>query len=70
MMNAPTNRAITAKTNEDAARIKATAQEDAELERNKALADLRSQVVALVTTAGTVRFPCADHRRPDRRARP
>jgi F-type H+-transporting ATPase subunit b len=43
--------AITAKANEDAARIKATAQEEAELERNKALADLRSQVVALSMAA-------------------
>ena len=43
--------AIIAKTNEDVARIKAQAQEDAELERNKALADLRSQVVALSMAA-------------------
>ena len=43
--------AIIAKANEDAARTKAQAQEDAELERNKALADLRSQVVALSMAA-------------------
>lgn len=43
--------AITAKANEDAAKIKATAQEEAETERNKALADLRSQVVTLSMAA-------------------
>jgi F-type H+-transporting ATPase subunit b len=43
--------AIVAKANEDAARTKSQAQEDAELERNKALADLRSQVVALSMAA-------------------
>jgi F-type H+-transporting ATPase subunit b len=43
--------AIIAKANEDAARTKAQAQDDAELERNKALADLRSQVVALSMAA-------------------
>ncbi len=43
--------AIIAKANEDAARIKAQAQEDAELERNRALADLRSQVVTLSMAA-------------------
>ncbi len=42
---------IIAKANEDAARIKAQAQEEAVLERNKALADLRSQVVALAMAA-------------------
>lgn len=43
--------AIIAKANEDAARIKVQAQEDALLERNKALTDLRSQVVALSMAA-------------------
>jgi F-type H+-transporting ATPase subunit b len=43
--------AIVAKANEDAAKIKATAQEEAETERNKALADLRSQVVTLSIAA-------------------
>jgi F-type H+-transporting ATPase subunit b len=43
--------AITAKANEDAAKIKAAAQEEAETERNKALADLRSQVVTLSMAA-------------------
>lgn len=43
--------AIIAKANEDAARLKAQAQEEAVLERNKALADLRSQVVALAMAA-------------------
>jgi F-type H+-transporting ATPase subunit b len=43
--------AIIAKANEDAARIKVQAQEEALLERNKALADLRSQVVALSMAA-------------------
>ena len=43
--------AIIAKANEDAARLKVQAQEDALLERNKALADLRSQVVALSMAA-------------------
>ena len=43
--------AIIAKANEDAARLKAQAQEDALLERNKALVDLRSQVVALSMAA-------------------
>ena len=43
--------AIAAKANEDAAKIKATAQEEAETERNKALADLRSQVVMLSMAA-------------------
>lgn len=43
--------AIIAKANEDAARIKAQAQEEAMLERNKALADLRTQVVALSMAA-------------------
>lgn len=43
--------AITAKANEDAAKIKAAAQEEAEMERNKALADLRAQVVALSIAA-------------------
>ncbi len=43
--------AIVAKANEDAAKIKATAQEEAETERNKALADLRSQVVTLSMAA-------------------
>lgn len=43
--------AIVAKANEDAAKIKATGQEEAETERNKALADLRSQVVALSMAA-------------------
>ena len=43
--------AIVAKANEDAAKLKATAQEEAENERNKALADLRSQVVTLSIAA-------------------
>jgi F-type H+-transporting ATPase subunit b len=43
--------AIAAKANEDVAKIKATAQEEAEAERNKALADLRSQVVTLSMAA-------------------
>ena len=43
--------AIIVKANEDAARIKAQAQEEAELERNKALADLRTQVVSLSMAA-------------------
>lgn len=43
--------AIIAKANEDAARIKAQSQEEALLERNKALADLRTQVVALSMAA-------------------
>ena len=43
--------AIVAKANEDASKIKATAQEEAETERNKALADLRSQVVTLSMAA-------------------
>jgi F-type H+-transporting ATPase subunit b len=43
--------AIVAKANEDAAKIKETAQEEAETERNKALADLRSQVVTLSIAA-------------------
>ena len=43
--------AIAAKANEEAAKIKATAQEEAETERNKALADLRSQVVTLSMAA-------------------
>ena len=43
--------AIVAKANEDATKIKATAQDDAETERNKALADLRSQVVTLSMAA-------------------
>jgi F-type H+-transporting ATPase subunit b len=43
--------AIAAKANEDAVKIKATAQEEAETERNKALADLRSQVVTLSMAA-------------------
>ncbi|MFN8595461.1 MAG: F0F1 ATP synthase subunit B [Anaerolineae bacterium] len=43
--------AIIAKANEDVARIKAQAQEEAELERNKALADLRTQVVSLSMAA-------------------
>jgi F-type H+-transporting ATPase subunit b len=43
--------AIVAKANDDAAKIKATAQEEAETERNKALADLRSQVVTLSMAA-------------------
>jgi F-type H+-transporting ATPase subunit b len=43
--------AIIAKANDDAARIKAQASDEAELERNKALADLRSQVVALSMAA-------------------
>lgn len=42
---------IVAKANEDVARIKAQAQEDADLERNRALADLRSQVAALSIAA-------------------
>ncbi len=43
--------AIAAKANEDAVKIKAAAQEEAESERNKALADLRSQVVTLSMAA-------------------
>jgi F-type H+-transporting ATPase subunit b len=43
--------AIVAKADEDAAKIRATAQEEAEAERNKALADLRSQVVTLSMAA-------------------
>ncbi len=43
--------AIVAKANEDAAKIKAAVQEEAEAERNKALADLRSQVVTLSMAA-------------------
>jgi F-type H+-transporting ATPase subunit b len=43
--------AIVAKANEDAAKIKATAQDEAETERNKALSDLRSQVVTLSMAA-------------------
>lgn len=43
--------AIVAKADEDAAKIRATAQEEAEAERNKALADLRSQVVTLSIAA-------------------
>jgi F-type H+-transporting ATPase subunit b len=43
--------AIVAKANEDVARIKAQAQEEAELERNRILADLRSQVAALAIAA-------------------
>lgn len=43
--------AIVAKANDDAAKIKSTAQEEAENERNKALADLRSQVVTLSIAA-------------------
>jgi F-type H+-transporting ATPase subunit b len=43
--------AIVAKANEDVARIKTQAQEDAELERNRALGDLRSQVAALSMAA-------------------
>ena len=43
--------AIVAKANEDAAKIKVTAQEEAETERNKALSDLRSQVVTLSMAA-------------------
>ncbi|CAG0936294.1 ATP synthase subunit b [Thermoflexales bacterium] len=43
--------AIAAKANEDVAKIKTTAQEEAEAERNKALADLRSQVVTLSMAA-------------------
>ena len=43
--------AIVAKANQDAAKIRATAQEEAETDRNKALADLRSQVVALSMAA-------------------
>ncbi len=43
--------AIVAKANEDAAKIKAAAQGEAETERNKALADLRSQVVTLSMAA-------------------
>jgi F-type H+-transporting ATPase subunit b len=43
--------AIVAKANEDVARIKAQAQEDAELQRNRALADLRGQVVTLSIAA-------------------
>ena len=43
--------AIIAKANEDIVRLKAQAQEEAELERNRVLADLRSQVVALSIAA-------------------
>jgi F-type H+-transporting ATPase subunit b len=43
--------AIIAKANEDVARLKAQVQEDALLERNKALVDLRTQVVALSMAA-------------------
>jgi F-type H+-transporting ATPase subunit b len=43
--------AIVAKANDDAGRIKTQAQEEAELERNRILADLRSQVVALSMAA-------------------
>jgi F-type H+-transporting ATPase subunit b len=43
--------AIVAKADEDAAKIRATAQEEAETERNRALADLRSQVVTLSMAA-------------------
>ena len=50
--NAEKNAAgIVAKANEDAAKIKTTAQEEAETERNKALADLRTQVVTLSMAA-------------------
>ncbi len=50
--NAEKNAAvIVAKANEDAAKIKTTAQEEAETERNKALADLRAQVVTLSIAA-------------------
>jgi len=42
---------IVAKANEDVARIKQQAQEDAELERNRILADLRSQVAGLSMAA-------------------
>ena len=43
--------AIVARADEDAAHIRAQAQEDAEANRNTALADLRSQVVALAMAA-------------------
>lgn len=43
--------AIVAKANEDAAALLARAREDAELERNRLLADLRSQVAALSIAA-------------------
>ncbi len=43
--------AIMAKADEDAGKIRATAQEEAETERNRALADLRSQVVTLSMAA-------------------
>ena len=43
--------AILAKANEDAARVRQHAQEEAELERNRILADLRSQVVGLSMAA-------------------
>jgi F-type H+-transporting ATPase subunit b len=43
--------AIVAKANEDVTRIKTQAQEDADLERNRALADLRSQVASLSIAA-------------------
>jgi F-type H+-transporting ATPase subunit b len=43
--------AIVAKANEDAGRVKTQAQEDAEAERNRILADLRSQVVGLSMAA-------------------
>lgn len=42
---------IVAKANEDVTRLKAQAQEDADLERNRALADLRSQVATLSIAA-------------------
>jgi F-type H+-transporting ATPase subunit b len=43
--------AIVAKANEDAVKIKSGAQEEADAERNKALADLRAQVVSLSIAA-------------------
>ena len=43
--------AIVSKANEDVSKIKVTALEEAEAERNKALADLRSQVVTLSMAA-------------------
>ncbi|HLF28035.1 MAG TPA: F0F1 ATP synthase subunit B [Anaerolineae bacterium] len=42
---------VIVKANEDAGRIKAQAQEEAEAERNRILADLRSQVAALSIAA-------------------
>ena len=42
---------IVAKANEDVTRLKVQAQEDSELERNRMLADLRSQVAALSIAA-------------------